>query len=80
MDISQRQLRELSISLVHDMDNDYDEITPFISSLGKIKKEVNKVGGFRSMFNGEEKTIWKQILERIVIQDKNGGGPEVKNL
>ena len=79
MDVSYREVRELNFNLIHDASNDYDEITPFISSLGKIKKEITRAG-FRSMFSKDEKEVWKRILEKIVIQEGDSKGPEVKIL
>ena len=79
MEISYRQLRELSIHLVHDINDDYDEISPFLSALNKIKKEVER-SGFKGMFNREEKEMWKKIFEQIKIEEKPQPGPEVKQL
>jgi hypothetical protein len=80
MDVNYREVRELNINVIHDATNGYDELTPFISSLGKIKKEITR-GGFKNMFNGDERAIWLKVFERIEIKDeKNGKGPEIKIL
>lgn len=69
MEIYYKDLKELHFYLVEDRMEGEDEITPFISSLAKIKKEVTK-SGFRNMFNKEEREIWLSIFERIIIQDE----------
>lgn len=80
MDVNYREVRELNINVLHDATSGYDEITPFISSLSKIKKEVTR-SGFKNMFNREEKEVWLKVFERIEIKDaKSGEGPEIKIL
>ena len=80
MEVNYRELRELNINVLHDATSGYDEITPFVSSLGKIKKEVTR-SGFKNMFSKEEREVWFKVFERIEIKDeKNGKGPERKML
>ena len=68
MEIIHKNVEELHFYLINDRDEGKDEISPFISSLLKIKKEVNKAG-FRNMFNKEEKGIWLEIFSNIVIDE-----------
>ena len=76
MEVTYRNVKELHLFLTDDPEAE-DEITPFISSLNKIKKEVNK-SGFRNMFSKDEKTIWLKVFERIVIDDSKDKTPETK--
>lgn len=68
MEIYYRNVKELHFHLDTDEESGEDEISPFINSLVKIKKEVKKAG-FRNMFNKEEREIWLKIFERIVIDE-----------
>ena len=68
MEIFYKDVKELHFYLVDDKIEGDDEITPFISSLTKIKKEVTK-SGFRNMFSKDERTVWLRIFEHIVIDE-----------
>ena len=68
MEVTYRNVKELHLFLTDDPEAE-DEITPFISSLNKIKKEVTK-SGFRNMFSKDEKRIWLRVFENIIIQEK----------
>ena len=68
MEIFYKDIKELHFYLVHDRDEGVDEITPFMNSLVKIKKEVTKAG-FRNMFNKDEREIWLRIFEIILIDE-----------
>ena len=76
MEVTYRNVKELHLFLTDDPEAE-DEITPFISSLNKIKKEVTK-SGFRNMFSKDEKTIWLKVFERIVIDDSKDKTPDTK--
>jgi len=65
MEIFQKDYRELQLTLTDDRLEGVNEITPFVSSLSKIKKEVYKAG-FLSMFNKAEKEVWISILEKFL--------------
>ena len=64
MEILQKDYRELQLILTDDRLEGINEITPFVSSLAKIRKEVYKPG-FLSMFNKAEKEVWISIIEKF---------------
>ena len=68
MEIFYKDVKELHFYLVHDRDEGIDEISPFMNSLVKIKKEVTKAG-FRNMFSKQEREIWLKIFEMIIIDE-----------
>jgi len=69
MEIFQKDYRELQVIFRDDRLEGVDEITPFVSSLKKLKKEVKKIG-FLSIFNKAEKEVWNNIFDKFLPSDE----------
>ena len=73
--------QEINLYFLQDSTQGADDITPFINSLFKIEKMVNKPG-FRNEFSKEEKELWNSIFDRLIPKEfpqglQYGGGDRV---
>jgi len=77
MEILIQKLNTINISFSQDMIEGVDEITPFITSLQKLKKIINKPG-FANGFNKTEKEVWNVLFEELLTEET--GSPVVTHL
>jgi len=62
----------ITLEFIQDLEQSVDDITPFIKSLEKIKKIVNKIG-YGNKFNKEERELWNNIFEQLLEVEKPNG-------
>jgi hypothetical protein len=62
----------ITLEFLQDLEEGVDDVTPLITSLEKIKKEIRKVG-FSNKFNKQEKELWNNIFKEVLEEDKAQG-------
>ena len=65
MEIIAQKISTIELRFVQDIEEGIDEISPFISSLEKIKKHINAVG-FSNGFTKEERALWNEIANSLL--------------
>ena len=74
MEILAQRISTIDIRLIQDADEGVDDITPFITSLPKLKKLINKIG-YGNPFSKEERGFWITLIEQFSTE---GGTPTIQ--
>jgi len=64
--------------LIQDLDEGIDEISPFVSSLPKLKRIINELG-YKNKFTKKEKLFWNEIFDSFIEEDKPEGVTNVSS-
>lgn len=78
MEILTQRINTISINLIQDVDDGTDDITPFASSLPKLKKILNELG-YKNKFTKKEKLFWNEIFDSFIEEDKPEGVTNVSS-
>lgn len=65
MEITAQKIQSIELKFLQDEDEGIDDITPFITSLEKLKKHINSVG-FTNPYDKEEKALWNTIFDALL--------------
>lgn len=65
MEITTQKIQSIELRFLQDEDEGIDDITPFITSLEKLKKHINSVG-FSNPYGKEEKALWNSIFDTLL--------------
>jgi hypothetical protein len=88
MRIKESYTHSLNIEIIHDIMDDYDEITVFKGLIKKLKKETKK-SGFRRMFTAEEAELIDFLYNNVIKEEDEkhkdkgvpqGTGTEIQNI
>ena len=69
-EITKTTVNRIDIGIIQDFETGEDDITPFINSLPKLNKIINKPG-FKNDFSKEEREFWNNIFESFRQELKN---------
>jgi len=64
--------------LIQDLDEEIDDISPFVSSLPKLKRIINELG-YKNKFTKKEKLFWNEIFDSFIEEDKPEGVTNVSS-
>jgi len=64
--------------LIQDLDEEIDDISPFASSLPKLKRIINELG-YKNKFTKKEKLFWNEIFDSFIEEDKPEGVTNVSS-
>jgi len=78
MEILTQRINTISINLIQDLDEGIDEISPFVSSLPKLKRIINELG-YKNKFTKKEKLFWNEIFDSFIEEDKPEGVTNVSS-
>ena len=85
MEITAQKIQSIELKFLQDEDEEIDDITPFITSLEKLKKHINSVG-FSNLYNKEEKALWNSIFDALLgeteikVEGLNSTGVSIVNI
>ena len=78
MEILTQRINTISINLIQDLDEEIDDISPFVSSLPKLKRIINELG-YKNKFTKKEKLFWNEIFDSFIEEDKPEGVTNVSS-
>lgn len=78
MEILTQRINTISINLIQDLDEEIDDISPFASSLPKLKRIINELG-YKNKFTKKEKLFWNEIFDSFIEEDKPEGVTNVSS-
>ena len=78
MEILTQRINTISINLIQDLDEGIDDISPFVSSLPKLKRIINELG-YKNKFTKKEKLFWNEIFDSFIEEDKPEGVTNVSS-
>lgn len=70
MELRKRKIDEISLTLINDFDNNYNEIAIFRGLLTKLKNDNRRVG-FVKRYNKQEVELINYLFENIAEDEKS---------
>ena len=64
MDLKKDYRKRLILEIIADEDQDYDEISPFVSAMEKIHQDSHKIG-FKNRFTQNERIVLQGIWDKV---------------